>query len=47
MKNPGFEGAISPEKSVRDQLDLIHRVTIKQTGSFINRDGIDAETNML
>jgi len=47
VKNPGFEGAISPEKSVGDQLDLIHRVTIKQTGSFINRDGIDAETNML
>jgi len=47
VKNPGFEGAIAPEQSVRDQLDLIHRVTIEQTGGFVNRDGTDAETSRL
>jgi len=44
VKNPGFEGAITPEQCVRDQLDLIHRVTIEQTGGFVNRDGSDGET---
>jgi len=44
VKNPRFEGAITPEQCVRDQLDLIHRVTIQQTGSFVNRDGSDGET---
>jgi len=43
-KFPNFEGAITTEQSARDQLDLIHRVTIEQTGEFVNRDGTDAET---
>ncbi|KLO12358.1 NAD(P)-binding protein [Schizopora paradoxa] len=43
---PKFEGAITPEQSVRDQLDLIHRVSIEQTGSFVNRDGTDAEAEI-
>ncbi len=45
-KYPEFEGAITPEQSARDQLDLIHRVTIQQTGGFVNRDGTDAESTV-
>jgi len=40
---PQFEGAITVEQSVRDQLELISRVTIEQSGDFVNRDGSDAE----
>jgi len=40
---PQFEGVITVEQSVRDQLELISRVTIGQSGNFVNRYGTDAE----
>ncbi len=42
---PQFEGAITVEQSVRDQLSLvlISRITIDQSGDFVNRDGSDME----
>lgn len=43
INTPAFEGAITPEQSVRDQLKLIDKVTIEQTGSFVNRDGSNGE----
>ena len=43
---PKFEGAITPEHSAQDQIDLIHRITIEQTGGFVNRDGTDAEAEI-
>ena len=39
---PDHEGAITVEESVRDQLALISRVTIADSGSFVNRKGKDA-----
>ena len=36
---PDFEGAITVEESVRDQLALISRVTIADSGSFLERTG--------
>lgn len=43
---PKFEGAITAERSAQDQIDLIHKVTIEQTGGFVNRDGTDAEAEI-
>lgn len=40
---PEFEGPITVEQSVHDQLALISRVTIGQSGDFVNRDGSDLE----
>ncbi|KLO10733.1 NAD(P)-binding protein [Schizopora paradoxa] len=40
---PQFEGSITVEQSVHDQLALISRVTIDQSGAFVNRDGTDLE----
>jgi len=40
---PQFEGAITVEQSVRDQLSLISKITIDQSGDFVNRDGSDME----
>ncbi|KLO12360.1 NAD-binding protein [Schizopora paradoxa] len=42
IKTPDFEGAILPEQSVRDQLAIIHKATIEQTGSLLNRRGDNA-----
>ncbi|KLO12359.1 NAD-binding protein [Schizopora paradoxa] len=36
---PDYEGAITIADSVRDQLSLISRVTLKDSGAFLNRDG--------
>ncbi|KAF8586780.1 NAD(P)-binding protein [Ramaria rubella] len=36
---PIFEGAITPEESVKAQLEVIAGVTIKDTGSFISHHG--------
>ena len=40
---PQFEGSITVEESVRDQLALISRVSIEQSGEVVNRDGSDLE----
>lgn len=40
--DPDFEGAITVEESVRDQLTLISRVTIAESGQFVDRNGRDA-----
>jgi len=36
---PDFEGAISIEESVRDQISLFSRITTADNGAFYNRDG--------
>ena len=40
---PAFEGAITVEQSVRDQLALISRITVDRSGDFVNRDGTNVE----
>ncbi|KLO12930.1 putative short-chain dehydrogenases/reductase [Schizopora paradoxa] len=45
-KFPDFEGAITVEDSVRDQLVLFDRVTIANTGDFLNRDGTDGDSRL-
>ncbi|KAI0088541.1 hypothetical protein BDY19DRAFT_948116 [Irpex rosettiformis] len=41
-KNPDFEGAITTEQSVSDILALLDKVTIANSGTFVHRDGRDA-----
>ncbi|GJJ12966.1 hypothetical protein Clacol_007213 [Clathrus columnatus] len=36
---PTFEGAISPEESVKAQLAVIDRLTVKDTGAFLSHHG--------
>jgi len=36
---PSFEGAITPEESVRKQLEVIGNATVKDTGAFISYHG--------
>ncbi|KLO10731.1 NAD(P)-binding protein [Schizopora paradoxa] len=42
-KFPSYEGSITVEQSVRDQLALISSVTIDRSGDFVNRDGKNVE----
>jgi hypothetical protein len=37
--NPAFTGPITPEESVRMQLEVIHRITVNDTGAFISHKG--------
>ena len=39
---PEFEGALTVDESIRDQLALISRVSIVASGSFVHRNGKDA-----
>ncbi|KAI0792952.1 short-chain dehydrogenases/reductase [Irpex lacteus] len=41
--NPNFEGAITIEQSVGDILALLDKATIAESGTFVNRDGKDAD----
>jgi len=41
---PHFEGPITVEKSVGDILALIDRSTVAESGSFVHRDGRDANS---
>ena len=45
-KFPDFEGSITVEDSVRDQLSLFDKVTIANTGEFLNRDGSDGGSRL-
>jgi len=36
---PSFEGALTPEQSVKLQLDVINKTTVKDTGAFISHHG--------
>lgn len=36
---PSFEGALTPEQSVKMQLDVINKATVKDTGAFISHHG--------
>ena len=43
-KNPDFEGAITVEQSVGDILTFIDKATVADSGTFVHRDGRDADT---
>ncbi len=45
-KFPDFEGAVTVDNSVRDQLALFSRITITNTGEFLNRDGTDGGSRL-
>jgi len=36
---PSFEGALTPEQSVKLQLEVINKTTVKDTGAFISHHG--------
>ena len=38
-RNPGFKGRISPEESVRMQLEVIDKATIADSGAFVSHHG--------
>ena len=38
-----FQGPISPEKSVKMQLDVINNLTIKESGAFLSHYGNTTE----
>ena len=40
--DPNWRGEISVEESVRDQLKLFDRVTLDKSGTFVRRNGQDA-----
>jgi hypothetical protein len=37
--SPGFEGAITPEKSVSSMFKVIDRWTVEDTGAFVSHYG--------
>jgi hypothetical protein len=36
---PNFKGPITPEESVRLQLELLNRWTVEETGAFVSQHG--------
>ena len=40
--DPNWRGDITVEESVRDQLKLFDSVTLKESGTFVHRNGQDA-----
>jgi hypothetical protein len=36
---PSFEGPITPEQSVKMQLDVINKITVKDSGAFVSHYG--------
>lgn len=43
---PKFEGAITAEESVKEQLSTYEKLTIADTGRYIFRDGTDLDTKL-
>ena len=41
-KHPEFRGAISIETSVNEQMALLEKMTVEQTGQFLHSTGKDA-----
>ena len=37
--NPSFTGPVPPEDSVRDMLNVIDRITAKDSGAFVSHKG--------